>query len=263
MDLGLTNKKVLITGATQGIGFGTARRFAEAGATIWLHGSSEASCTQAVEHLLSEFPTADLHPSPCDFSDEKAVSNWIAHLPACDILVNNLGIYRSEAFLEMEDNWWHRQFDVNVMSGVRLSRQLLPGMLAQNWGRIVFISSECARLVPDDLIAYSATKAAVEAVSRGLAKLTKGTGVTVNALQPGSTLTEGAAAFLESQAQQQNSTPDAIAADFFKTQRPASTLQRFAKVDEVAATIVYYCSPLSAATNGSIIAVDGGSTLGI
>lgn len=263
MDLQLMNKKVLITGATQGIGFGAAKRFAEAGAKVWLHGSSLKSCNKAIVNLQSEFPTADLQPSPCDFSDDSAVSDWIAQLPAFDILVNNLGIYRSEAFIEMEDSWWRRQFDVNVMSGVRLSRQLLPGMLARNWGRILFISSECARLVPDDLIAYSATKAAIEAVSRGLAKLTKNSGVTVNALQPGSTLTEGAAAFLKSQAEQQNSTPDGIAADFFNTQRPASTLQRFANVDEIATTIVYYCSPLSTATNGSIIAVDGGSTLGI
>ena len=263
MDLQLKDKKVLITGATQGIGFGSAREFISAGAEVWLHGSTIISCNRAIEKLHVEYPSAILHACPCDFFDEKAVIDWISQLPAFDILVNNLGIYRSENFLTMEDSWWNRQFNVNVMSGVRLSRHVLPDMLAQNWGRILFISSECARLVPDDLIAYSATKAAMEAVSQGLAKLTKGTGVTVNALQPGSTLTEGAAAFLKSQAENQNSTPDAVAADFFKTQRPASTLQRFATVDEVATTIVYFCSPLSAATNGSIIAVDGGSTLGV
>ena len=179
-----------------------------------------------------------------------------------DILVNNLGVYQSEDFFSMSDEWWFKHYEINVMSGVRLSRKMLPQMLENNWGRILFISSECSRLVPQDLIAYSASKAALEAISRGLAKTTRNSGVTVNSLQPGSTLTEGAVAFLENQAAQTGNTSEQVANDFFVSQRPASTLQRFAHVDEVATTIVYYCSPLAAATNGSTIAVDGGSTLG-
>ena len=262
MDLQLKGKKVLITGATRGIGFGAAKRFLEAGAFLSLHGSSNESCQKAKKLLMQEFPEAKIQICPCDFNDSEAVSNWIAQLEAVDILVNNLGIYRSEDFFDMEDHWWQQQYEVNVMSGVRLSRKLLPHMLQHNWGRILFISSECSKLVPEDLIAYSTTKAAIEALSRGLAKLTKGSAVTINSLLPGSTLTEGAAAFLESQAAQTNSTAETVAKSFIETQRSASTLQRFATVDEVAATIVYYCSPLASATNGSQIVVDGGSTLG-
>lgn len=262
MDLQLKGKKVLITGATRGIGFGAAKRFLEAGAFLYLHGSSPESCQKAKNQLQTEFPEAQIQISPCDFSNSEAVRDWVEQLKAVDILVNNLGIYRSEGFLDMEDHWWTSQFEVNVMGAVRLSRKLLPLMLEANWGRILFISSECSKLVPEDLIAYSATKAALEAVSRGLAKLTKGSAVTVNSLLPGSTLTEGAEAFLESQASQTNRSAETVAKNFFKAQRPASTLQRFATVDEVAATIVYFCSPLASATNGSQIVVDGGSTLG-
>ncbi|MDG1272622.1 MAG: SDR family NAD(P)-dependent oxidoreductase [Flavobacteriaceae bacterium] len=262
MDLQLKDKKVLLTGATRGIGYGAARRFAEAGAKIWIHGSRKDNCEIAQQRLLEEFPKSSIAISPCDFDDSQAVIDWIAHLPAMDILVNNLGVYQSEDFFSMSDEWWFKHYEINVMSGVRLSRKMLPQMLENNWGRILFISSECSRLVPQDLIAYSASKAALEAISRGLAKTTRNSGVTVNSLQPGSTLTEGAVAFLENQAAQTGNTAEQVANDFFVSQRPASTLQRFAHVDEVATTIVYYCSPLAAATNGSTIAVDGGSTLG-
>ena len=245
MDLQLKDKKILITGATRGIGFGVARRFAEAGAQLWVHGSNKKSCETARIKLLNEYPSATIVESPCDFLDNEALFEWINALPEMDVLVNNLGIYRSEPFFDMSDEGWFQQHQVNVMGGVRLCRHFMPKMLKKGWGRILFVSSECSEIVPKDLIAYSMNKAALETLTKGLAKLTRNTAVTVNCIQPGS-----------------GKTVEEIAEEFFRAQRPASTLQRFATVDEVASTLVYFCSPLAAATNGSCIAVDGGSTLG-
>ena len=262
MDLQLKDKKILITGATRGIGFGVVRRFAEAGAQLWIHGSNKKSCEVARIKLLNEYPSAAIVESPCDFLDNEALFVWINALPEMDVLVNNLGIYRSEPFFDMSDEGWFQQHQVNVMGGVRLCRHFMPKMLKKGWGRILFVSSECSQLVPEDLIAYSTTKAALETLTKGLAKLTRNTAVTVNCIQPGSTLTEGAENFLQNQSEAAGKTVEEIAEEFFTAQRPASTLQRFATVDEVASTLVYFCSPLAAATNGSCIAVDGGSTLG-
>ena len=151
-------------------------------------------------------------------------------------------------------------FDVNIMSGVRLSRLVLPNLLNRNWGRIVFISSECAELVPADLVAYSATKAALHAVSKGIAQSTRGTGVTVNTVMPGSTLSEGARKFLNDKAIEEGRTPQEVESDFFTTERTSSLLQRFATTDEVAHAVTYLCSPISSATNGAVIKVEGGAT---
>ena len=187
----------------------------------------------------------------------------INKLPDIDVLINNVGIYASKSFYETTDEDWYKQFEVNVMSGVRLSRQVLPGMIEKNWGRIIFISSECATLVPEDLIAYSMTKTALLSISRGLAQLTKGTGVTVNTILPGSTLSEGAEQFLADVAQKENKTKDEVEKDFFTNVRTSSLLQRFASVEEVGNTIAYLASPLSSATNGASIKVDGGSMGGL
>ncbi|MEM6320412.1 MAG: SDR family NAD(P)-dependent oxidoreductase [Bacteroidota bacterium] len=263
MDLQLTNKTVFITGSTAGIGFATARIFAQEGANVMLNGRTQQSVDNAVDKLKAMWPNAHISGIYADFSSKKDVDNLLGQLPPVDILVNNVGIYKSTNFYEMPDSDWMEQFEVNVMSGVRLARHVLPKMVAKNWGRILFISSECATLVPEDLIAYSATKAAILAVSRGLAQMAKGTNVTVNTVVPGSTLSEGAEQFLADVAAKENKTPEQVEAEFFTNVRTSSLLQRFASVEEVASTIVYLSSPLAAATNGAAIKVDGGSMGGI
>ena len=263
MDLQLKNKTVFITGSTGGIGYATAKLFLQEGATVFINGRYQYSVDNAVEMLVTQFPNAKICGIPADFSKKEAVEALISQLPAIDILINNVGVYASTSFYEMPDAEWYRQFEVNVMSGVRLSRHLLPQMTTKNWGRILFISSECATLVPEDLIAYSMTKAAMLAVSRGLAQMTKGTNVTVNTVVPGSTLSEGAEQFLADVAKKEDKTTDQVEAEFFTNVRTSSLLQRFASVEEVANTIVYLSSPLAAATNGAAIKVDGGSMGGI
>ncbi|MEL6592370.1 MAG: SDR family oxidoreductase [Bacteroidota bacterium] len=263
MDLQLNEKKVFISGSTAGIGFGVAQSFLREGASVWINGRSESSVAKAIERLESEFPNAKVQGIAADFADKASIELLIQQLPEIDILINNVGIYSSQSFFETPDEEWQRQFEVNVMSGVRLARHFLPKMLAQNWGRILFVSSECASIVPDDLIAYSTTKAALLAVSRGLAQLTKGSGVTVNTVLPGSTMTEGAQDFLAALAEKEQKSVEQAEADFFANIRTSSLLGRFAQVEEIANTIVYFSSPHAAATNGAAIKIEGGSTGGI
>lgn len=263
MDLELKGKKVFISGSTAGIGFATARMLVKEGAEVIINGRSKQTVDKALLRLTKEFHEASISGFVADFSDSKQIQKLCEQLPKLDILINNVGIYRAESFFEMDDKDWLNQFDINVMSGVRLSRYFLPIMLEKNWGRILFISSECAELVPPDLLAYSMTKTAMVSVAKGLAHLTKSTGVTVNSIIPGSTLSEGAERFLEDEAVKSGKSKEAVEATFFKETRTSSLLQRFASVEEVASIITYYCSPLAAATNGAAIKVDGGSTGGL
>lgn len=263
MNLNLKGKTVFISGSTAGIGFATAKTLLREGAIVTINGRTKASIDTAIKRLKSAIPNANVTGIVADFSIIEHIENIYTQLPSVDILINNVGIYASKSFFDTTDEDWQRQIDVNIMSGVRLSRHYLPKMIEQNWGRIIFISSECATLVPEDLIAYSTTKAAMLAVSRGLAQLTKSTGVTVNTVIPGSTLTEGAEQFLANLAAQENKTPAQAEADFFSDVRTSSLLQRFATVEEVANTITYFVSPLASATNGAAIKVDGGSMGGI
>jgi len=263
MNLQLKGKTAFITGSTAGIGFAVAKSLLKEGAKVIINGRKQAGIDAAIERLKTAIPDADVNGIAADFSDVNEVDNLIKELPHIDILVNNVGTYASQSFIKTSDAEWMRQFEVNVMSGVRLSRHLLPKMVAANWGRIIFVSSECATLVPADLVAYSMTKAAVLAVSRGLAQLTKGTNVTVNTAIPGSTLTEGAAQFLDNLATKENKSRDEVETAFFSDVRTSSLLQRFASVEEVAHTITYLASPLAAATNGAAIKIDGGSMGGI
>ena len=259
MNLQLTNKTAFISGSTAGIGFSTALHLAREGASVYLNGRSQEGVEIAVKRLKKEVPDAQVYGLVADFLDTKSIDSLIKDLPEVDILINNVGIYASASFFETDDASWQRQLEVNLMSGVRLSRHYLKGMLKQDWGRILFISSECATLVPEDLIAYSTTKAALLALSRGLAQLTKGSSVTVNTIAPGSTFTEGAENFIEALAAKEGKTVEQAEKDFFENIRTSSLLGRFAAVDEVAQTICYFASPLSSATNGSVIKVDGGS----
>lgn len=263
MDLKLNGKTAFISGSTAGIGFASAKVLLAEGAKVFINGRNEKGLSQALQKLKEAFPESDIEGIPADFSKPEEIQNLINRLPSIDILINNVGIYASQTFFETSDEEWQRQLEVNVMSGVRLSRHFLPQMLEKNWGRILFISSECATLVPSDLIAYSTTKAAVLAISRGLAQLTQGSKVTVNTVIPGSTLTEGAEQFLADLAEKENKTIAQAEADFFKEIRTSSLIQRFASVEEVSNTIAYFASPLSSGTNGAVIKVDGGSTGGL
>jgi NAD(P)-dependent dehydrogenase (short-subunit alcohol dehydrogenase family) len=263
MDYDLKNKTALVTGSTSGIGFAIARLLLAEGARVIINGRTEESVAGAVARLKAEHPMANVQGIAADFSDKDSVSTLIKKADSVDILVNNVGIYTSQSFEDTRDVDWYRLFEVNVMSGVRLSRAFLPKMRQQGWGRIIFISSECAQLVPEDLIAYSTTKAAVLTLSRGLAQTTKGTKITVNAVMPGSTLSDGAKRFLTEQATRDNRTEDEVERDFFINERSTSLLGRFASPREIAHAVVYLASPLSSATNGAVIKADGGSVLGI
>jgi len=263
MDLKLKNKTAFISGSTTGIGYAAARVLVKEGAKVILNGRTKEKLREAVQKLQDEFPKETVLGLYADFGNALQIEELLKKLPEIDILVNNVGIYSSASFFETEDADWKQQFEVNVMSGVRLSRKILPKMLTNNWGRILFVSSECATLVPSDLIPYSMTKTAILSVSRGLAQLTKATNVTVNTIIPGSTLSDGAEQFLENAAQKEGKTKAEVEASFFTEVRTSSLLQRFANVDEVANMIAYLASPLSSATNGAAIRVDGGSMGGI
>lgn len=263
MDLRIKDKRAFISGSTSGIGYATARQLAIEGASVILNGRSVESVNAAVQKLSKELPTAHISGVVCDFSDSTQVHILLDKLDKIDILINNVGIYQSTSFFETTDEQWYQQIEVNIMSGVRLSKYLLPKMMKRNWGRIIFISSECATLVPEDLIAYSMTKTALLSLSRGLAQLTKGSEVTVNVVMPGSTLSEGAEKFLNDLAKKENKSVKLVEEDFFTNVRTSSLIQRFASVEEVSNMICFLSSPLAAATNGATIKVDGGSTGGI
>jgi len=263
MDLKLKGKTAFISGSTSGIGFATAKELAKEGVKVIINGRKKMGVEAALKRFKKEMPEASIEGIAADLSSEKELVLLKNKIPVIDILVNNVGIYTSKSFFETTDIEWQHQFEVNVMSGVRLSRYFLPKMIKSGWGRILFVSSECASLVPSDLISYSTTKVTILALSRGLAQLTKGTAVTVNAVIPGSTMTEGAESFLNKLAQKENKSKTDVAADFFKTQRTSSLLQRFATVEEIASTIAYISSPLAAATNGAAIKIEGGSTGGV
>jgi len=263
MDLRIKNKCAFISGSTAGIGYATARQLALEGASVILNGRTMESVNAAVQKMSMELPMANISGAICDFSDRNQVHKLLGKLDHVDILINNVGIYKAQSFYETSDEQWYQQIEVNIMSGMRLSKYLLPKMMDRNWGRIIFISSECATLVPEDLIAYSMTKGALLSLSRGLAQLTKGSEVTVNVVMPGSTLSEGAESFLKDAAKKENKSVELIEQEFFTNVRTSSLIQRFASVEEVSHMICFLSSPLAAATNGATIKVDGGSTGGI
>ncbi|WP_285057046.1 SDR family NAD(P)-dependent oxidoreductase [Pedobacter ginsengisoli] len=258
MDLQLRNKTAFISGSTAGIGFAIAQSLLQEGAKVVINGRSEEGVATAVKELQQLVKDADVSGLAADFSNAEEVSALIEQLPDIDILVNNAGIFEPKPFEEIPDEDWFRFFEVNVMSGIRLSRNIFPKMLAKNWGRIIFISSESAVFIPDEMIHYGMTKTAQLAVSRGLAELSKGTGVTVNAILPGPTKSKGVGTFIEDLARAGSISTDEVEADFFKNLRPTSLLQRFASVEEIANIVTYYVSPLASATNGAAIRAEGG-----
>jgi NAD(P)-dependent dehydrogenase (short-subunit alcohol dehydrogenase family) len=257
MDLQLTNKVALVTGSTAGIGLAIARRLAAEGADVILTGRTSARIDEARTAILAETPRASVRGVAVDFGNADEVLNLLREVPSVDILVNNVGIFEPKPFADITDEEWLRFFEVNVLSGVRLSRQYFPLMLARNWGRILFISSESGLQIPEEMIHYGTTKTAQLGVARGLAELTKGSGVTVNSVLPGPTASEGVQDFLAKLAAE-GRTKEEAEQDFFQHARPSSLLQRFATTDEIATMVAYLASPLAAATNGASVRVDGG-----
>ncbi|QIP14882.1 SDR family oxidoreductase [Spirosoma aureum] len=263
MDLQLNNKIALVTGSTAGIGLATARKLLEEGAHVIITGRTEDRIQSIIQQLKGQLPDANVRGVAVDFSQKTAIDNLLKEVPEVDILVNNAGIFEPKAFVDIPDEDWFRFFEVNVMSGIRLARQYFPAMLSKGWGRILFISSESALQIPEEMIHYGMTKTAQLAVARGLAELTKGTAVTVNSVLPGPTASEGVQDFVADMARHQNKDRDQVEREFFQTARPTSLLQRFSTTDEVANMIVYLSSPLASATNGSAIRVDGGTVKAI
>jgi NAD(P)-dependent dehydrogenase (short-subunit alcohol dehydrogenase family) len=258
MDLKIKDKIVFISGSTAGIGLAIAKRFLNEGSRVIINGRTKESVGKAIDELRSSVENSKVSGISADFSKADEVNKLIDELPEVDILINNAGIFEPKAFIEIPDEDWFRLFEVNVMSGIRLSRHFFPKMIKKNWGRIIFISSESAVFIPDEMIHYGMTKTAQIAVSRGLAELTKGTNVTVNSILPGPTRSRGAESFIEDLSRTGNISAKEVEQDFFKNMRPTSLLQRFASVEEIADTVVYFASPLGSATNGASIRVDGG-----
>jgi len=258
VDLKLTGKTALVTGSTAGIGHAIAQSLAAEGAQVYVNGRSQQRVDAAIAAIRKQVSNAKVEGIPADFSSAAGAETVTAKLPEVDILVNNVGIFDIKPFAEIPDSEWFRFFDVNVMSGVRLSRHYLPGMLKKNWGRIIFISSESAVQIPVEMIHYGMTKTAQVAVARGIAESVAGSGVTANSILVGPTQSEGVGTFLESMAKQQKKSTTEIEAEFFERARPSSLLRRFINVEEVAAMVTYIASEQASATNGSALRVDGG-----
>ena len=259
MDLHLDDKAALVTGSTAGIGLEIARKLAVEGATVVITGRNKAKLDQAVDSIRAS-GGAGISGVLADAATEDGAATLGRARPKVDILVNNLGIYGLKDFSAITDADWRHYFEVNVLSGVRLARAYLPGMLERNWGRIIFISSESGLVTPGEMIHYGMTKTAQLAVSRGLAALTKGTNVTVNSVLPGPTRSEGIIDFLKSIATDPDAPSEQIEAEFFAKARPSSLLQRMIEAEEIANLVAYMASPLSSATNGAALRVDGGVT---
>ena len=256
MDLMLKGKRALVTGSSKGIGLAIARLLAQEGAEVIVNGRSEESLGRALAELRQHAPGARLEGFAGDLADAAGAQRLLERFPRVDILVNNLGIYNPQPFEEIADEEWRRFFEVDVLSAVRLSRHYLPGMKKADWGRLVFISSESGVQIPVEMIHYGMTKTALLAVSRGIAESCAGSGVTSNAVLPGPTLSAGVEDFV---AKLSGGQPFAeFEAEFFRKVRPSSLLRRFARTDEVASLVAYVCSPLSSATNGAALRVDGG-----
>jgi NAD(P)-dependent dehydrogenase (short-subunit alcohol dehydrogenase family) len=258
VDLGLKGKSVLVTGSTAGIGFATARALAGEGAVVTINGRTEGRVLEALDRLKSEVVGGVVDGIAADLGTAAGCLAVAARLPDVDILVNNLGIFEPKPFDHISDEDWLRFFETNVLSGVRLARQYLPGMRARNWGRVIFVSSESAVQIPVEMIHYGTTKTAQLAVARGLAETLVGTGVTVNSVLPGPTASEGVQTFVAQMAAAQGVDAATAEREFFATARPSSILQRFATPDEVAAMITYLCSARASATTGAALRVDGG-----
>jgi NAD(P)-dependent dehydrogenase (short-subunit alcohol dehydrogenase family) len=258
MDLKLTAHTALVSGSTAGIGLAIATALAQEGATVIINGRTTERVNDAITHIKQTVTNAKLQGVVADLGTQAGVSDLFKQVPEVDILVNNLGIFGSKAFADISDNEWMKFLEVNVISGVRLSRHYLPLMLQKNWGRIIFISSESALNIPAEMIHYGVTKTAQLALARGLAETTVDTNVTVNSVLPGPTRSEGVEGFIQGLASDQSITPEQVEKEFFEKTRPSSLIKRFASPTEIAALVAFVASPLASAVNGAALRVDGG-----
>lgn len=254
----IKGKTALVTGSTDGIGYAVAEGLLKEGVKVYINGRKGGKLEEAVAQLKLAVPGAEVEGIPADFSKVEEVNALIARLPEVDILVNNVGIYGDQPFETTPDDRWFHDFEVNVMSGVRLSRHYVPGMRKRNWGRIIFLSSESAINIPDDMILYGVTKTAYLALSRGLAKHLRGTKVTVNAVLPGPTWSAANLKGMQALAKERGISVEEASLAFVKEKRPSSIIRRFATAEEVANMVVYVASERSSATTGAALRVDGG-----
>lgn len=258
MKIDLSGTTALVTGSTGGIGHAIAKGLAGAGASVIVNGRAQAKVDAAISSIGKFAPSAKVRGVAADVSTADGCAALVKSVPEVDILINNAGIFEPKDFFDIPDEDWTRFFDVNVMSGVRLSRAYMKGMLKRNWGRIVFISSESSLMIPKEMIHYGMTKTAQLSISRGLAEMTRGTNVTVNSVMPGPTMSEGVETFVKELAKQNGQSVEQAAANFIKQHRPSSLIQRFATVDEIANMVVYVASREAAVTNGAALRAEGG-----
>lgn len=258
MDLLLRGKTALVTGSTAGIGLACAQALAAEGARVIVNGRDGMHLERALATLQEAYPAAEVRGIIADVGTAAGCVQLQQAAPEVDILINNAGVFAQQDFFTTTDEDWRHFYEVNVIAGVRLARAYLPGMQHRGWGRVLFISSESARNIPPDMLNYGVTKTALLGLSRGLAKRMAGTGVTVNAILPGPTLTEGMAAMLADQVQASGKPLKDVAAHFVRRGRPSSIIQRAARVEEVASLVAWVASPRASATTGAALRVDGG-----
>ncbi|WP_336967974.1 SDR family oxidoreductase [Sphingobium aromaticiconvertens] len=255
MQLGLENRTAIVTGSTAGIGLAIAERLVAEGAEVVITGRNQTKLDEAAAKIAGHGKVRAILADPATAEGAQAL---IAAVPDADILINNLGIYEAKSFTEISDADWHHFFEVNVVSGARLARHYFPRMLEKNWGRVIFIASESALLIPGEMIHYGMTKTAQLSIARGLAEQTRGTGVTVNSVLPGPTRSEGIAGFINSVVENKDAPVEEQEAEFFRSLRPLSLIGRLIEAEEVASMVAFLASPLAAVTNGAAIRVEGG-----
>jgi NAD(P)-dependent dehydrogenase (short-subunit alcohol dehydrogenase family) len=258
MNLGLQNKTAVVTGSTAGIGLAIASTLAQEGASVILNGRTEARVNSALEKIHKANNSANIRGISADLGTAAGVVAFIRQVPEADILVNNLGIFEIKPFLEIPDSDWLRFFEVNILSGVRLSRHYLPGMLNKKWGRIIFISSESGQQTPPEMVHYGMTKTAQIAVAKGIAESFPASGVTVNSVLVGPTASEGVDIFVDSIAKQKGITAADVEKDFFQNVRPSSLIKRFETPEEIAAIVAFVASDQASAITGAAVPADGG-----
>ena len=258
MRIDLSGKKAVVTGSTAGIGRAIAEGLARAGAAVVINGRGEDRVNAALKDIRALVPEADITGFSADLATAEGADDFAAWAATADILINNVGTAKPKPFLELTDSDWRDLFELNVMSGVRMTRHYLPAMTKRGWGRVVFISSESALAIPKEMIDYGMTKTAQLAISRGVAESVAGTGVTVNAVLPGPTSSEILSNWMKVTAAAERITRDEAEQNFIKTMRPTSLLKRFTTTDEVANMVIYLCSEQASGTTGAALRVDGG-----
>jgi NAD(P)-dependent dehydrogenase (short-subunit alcohol dehydrogenase family) len=259
MNLDLTGKRALVTGSTRGIGLASAIGLSRMGAEVVINGRTEMATQQAMDALKSQVPDATVRTVAADLSTASGCQQLIDSIDQTDILVNNMGYYENKSFFDISDADWQQMMDVNIMSGVRLTRHYLKHMLDHtDWGRVVFVSSESGVVIPPDMVHYGFSKSAQLVITRGAAETTRGTNITVNSVLPGPTWVEGMGDRVAARAKMQGISVEEAKQRMFTDKRPSSLTQRYASSEEVANMICYVCSPAASATNGAALRVDGG-----